>query len=173
MIELMETQPSATQNPSLPQEQPQTVTPADLDEIMQNYLMFEVSGGVTIDEGGKTGRMTLAEFCANYGIDRTTLWRRKQNIPNWDEMKREVRKQTWADRRVTKVWNGIFLRAAKGDYQQAALFLKNFSSEPVILPNEKLEIETGENLTRLLELAERRAKERNIIDATETTETNT
>jgi hypothetical protein len=163
----MNPQPAATGTKISTEVKKKIVAFSDLDLIEREYLVYDAAGGVGIDESFQTKKMPIDDFALKLGVDRTTLWRRKQAIENWDDLKADIREQLWSDRRVTKVWNGIFARGAKGDYQQALLFLANWSKREVKIPNQKNELELGNNLAEFLNATKQRAEEHNlkVIDA--------
>jgi hypothetical protein len=56
-------------------------------------------------------------------VNRGTLYEWQKKIPNFWSMVRERRMIIGSQARTNAVWKGVYLRAAKGDAEQAKLFL--------------------------------------------------
>lgn len=139
----------------------------DLNRLQMELLAHQACGGLFVDEDNKTGKMTVEELAGRLGVTRDALYKAKSLIPDddWQRLRRDMRQKIWSESRITKVWNGVFARGAKGDYQQALLFLTNWSKEKIVIPAQKVEAEVGDNLADLLLLAQKRAREHNIDEA--------
>lgn len=160
----METPQNSTTQIQTPPDPPKKVELTDLNRLQLEFLTHQACGATYVDEDGKTGRMSVEELATELGVTRFALYKAKELIDpdDWQRLMKEVRSRVWSQTRITRVWNGIFLRAAKGDYQQALLFLTNFSPDDVKIPNQKSELELGDNLAEFLLTAQKRAKENNL-----------
>lgn len=121
-----------------------------LSFTQEQYIDFCACAGLIVKEDGAIKKMTIGEFATTHGVDRTTLYNWQKSIPKFDQMVEKRRFQIFTKNRVAAVWNGVFLRAAKGDAEQAKMILGHYAGwQP---PSQKHEV-TVSGLGDLVNLA--------------------
>jgi len=140
----------------------------------EQWIDYNAVGGLITHDDGTLEPMSIAVFASKLGVHRNTLTRWKKEIPNFWDLVKKRRHEIGTQTRTNKVWNGVYLRAARGDAEQAKIWLSTFDNwQP---PAQKHEVQVGTGLADLV--AQKRAqieRERNVIDATtseDTTQTN-
>jgi DNA-binding XRE family transcriptional regulator len=76
-------------------------------------------------------RQSAASLAADLGISRQTIYEWPKTISDFT-IKTAKAQQEIIRANVTSVWNGVFIRAAKGEYKPAELFLSQF--DPYFTP---------------------------------------
>lgn len=155
-------------------QEPQAATPEQqaLDAVAQKikddqllkyqqeqWVDFCAVGGMITRADGEIEVLTIGQFAKSMRVDRTTLYRWRNSIPNfWDKVEAR-RREIFSRDRTTKVWNGVFLRAAKGDAEQAKIWLSAHAKwQP---PSQKHEVSVS-GLGDLVNLA----RKKKIIEGT-------
>lgn len=92
----------------------------------QQFIDFCALGGLLTDEAGNFTRLTLNDFAEMIQVDRVTLWRWKKAIPYFDQKVRERRIVISKGTRASKVYNGLYLKACKGDPAAVRLWAEIF-----------------------------------------------
>jgi len=147
-----------TDTPTLPVQ----VSPEPIEITPQHdeYIAFVACNGMlpTEDSSELVRKMTASEFAQNLGVARETLYAWRKSIPNfWDRVDQKRREIGGKDR-LSKVWNGIYLKAASGNPQAAAIYLANFAPK-FVMPGQKAEREGDTGIADLLELGRKRQRE--------------
>lgn len=142
-----------------------TVPVTELDDRKLLYIDFTALGGLITEDDGELKPMKLQDFAAKIGVDRTTLYLWKRKIPNFWDLVRARRMEIGSQARVNKVWNGVYLRAAKGDAEQAKIFLSTFDGwQP---PMQRQTVELGDSWAALLANKRKKVIEGQVSDATD------
>ena len=128
-----------------------------LDDLKyEQYVSFVAVGGLLTDDDGKIKKMSLQDFANSIAVDRKTLYNWKARADFWDKVGTR-RSEIFSQNRITAVWNGLFLRAAKGDAEQAKIILGEYAKwQP---PSQKHDVQIG-GLMDLVKVA----LSKNIID---------
>jgi hypothetical protein len=106
------------------------------------YISFVASGGIITNEDGVVGqKMTAKQFADKVGVTRESLYRWQKTIPNfWDRVNKR-RAEIFNQNRITAIWNGLYLKAAAGNPEQAKIILGHFANwQP---PTQKTEVRIG------------------------------
>lgn len=114
------------------------------------YIAFVACGGLLPSEGGAGHKMTATQLAEELKVDPATLWRWRQQIPDFWERVGAKRSEIGGKDRLSAVWNGVFLKAAAGNAECAKIYLKNFDTQ-YIDPMQKIEHEIGGSWAALLE----------------------
>lgn len=122
-----------------------------------DWLTFCAAGGLVTHEDGELQTMTITEFARHYKVDRQKLWRMKYRIPNWDNLMRMRRKQLFNESRLSKIINGLYLKAAAGHAKQAEMLWSYFGD---YVPPQQKEQATGDD--GFAELLRKRQKRKEI-----------
>lgn len=137
------------------------------------YIAFVACNGLlpAEDHADLVKKMTALEFAQALGVARETLYAWRKSIPNFWDRVNEKRREIGSKDRLSKVWNGVFLKAASGNPQAAALYLTNFDPN-FKMPGAKQEKQGDTGLADLLEMGRKRqlelesgAVEGEVIDA--------
>ena len=131
---------------------------------LDNYITYLAVGGLRLDEDGDMKQLKLRDFADQLGVTRQTLWNWRKNVPNLAQMVRDRRKEMFSVDAESLVWKGVMLRAAKGDAEQAKMFLSHFSDYQ--LPTQKTEQSVEVKGLGDLIKAALIAKRGEVIDAT-------
>lgn len=134
------------------------------------YIAYCAVGGIITEEDGILAKkMTTKEFAEKLGVDRTTLYLWQKSVPDFWERVNEQRSQIFTGSRLTAVWNGLFLQAAKGNVEAAKVILGQYANwQP---PAQKHELDVGTGLADLLQGVRKRKQieaaqsKRVVIDA--------
>lgn len=136
----------------------------DLDGRDQTIIDYTAMGGVDIGQDGSFRSLTVVEFANRIGYaSRQSIYDRLDalgKLPNYHDIVRGRQKYLQKTVGVLAVHKGLFLRGAKGDYQQAVAYLVNHDPD-FILPAQKVEHEAGNSWSKLLDKARQRAEEDN------------
>jgi hypothetical protein len=138
----------------------QSVVDATLTPAKEYYITFCAGNGLSVQEDGSFAKISAEQFAASIGVDRRTLYRWRDTIPEFGKRVKDRRREIFNANRESMVWNGLFLRAAKGDHKQAEMILSHFSDYTP--PTQKHEVKIG-GLADLAKLARQKDK---VIDAT-------
>lgn len=93
----------------------------------QMYIDYCAIGGLMTDEDGNFTRITLDDFARNYlGVTRQACQLWKSKIVDFDAKVRARRIQISKGSRATKVYNGLYLKAATGDTSAVRLWAELF-----------------------------------------------
>jgi hypothetical protein len=104
------------------------------------YATYCACGGIMIDDDGTIKKQSVTEFAKSIGVDRVTLHRWKKRDGFWDlvEVKRA---EVFQKSRLSAIWNGLTLRAMKGDAKQAEMILSAYAGyQP---PSQKHEVKVS------------------------------
>ena len=128
-----------------------TLTDINLQQLQ--YVDFVALGGLLTDESGEFRTMTTREFADQVGVSRNTLYTWQKTIPDFWEKVRIRRLEITKRTRATKVYNGLFLKAARGDPAAVKLWSEIFDNyQP---PAQKHEVSIG-GLADLAKIAEQK-----------------
>jgi hypothetical protein len=107
----------------------------------EEYISYCAVGGLITEVDGTLKKMSLEQFSDQLKVDRKTLYNWKQTIPKfWDRVEKR-RGEIFTQSRISVVWNGLMLRAAKGDAEQAKIILGHYANwQP---PTQKTEVRIG------------------------------
>lgn len=136
----------------------------DVTEVHRLYIDFVSVGGLITDDDGTMTVMSTQDFANKIGVERTTLYTWRKKIPNFWEKVRERRMKIGSQARTNKVWNGVYLRAAKGDAEQAKIWLSTFDDwRP---PAQAHEVKVNHGLADLIAAKQLQdSQNRKVIDA--------
>lgn len=172
------TPPAAAQPvPAVAAVEPTAITPAppkavvatpsryeDLDGRDQAIIDYTAMGGVDIGRDGSFRSLTVVEFANRIGYaSRQSIYDRLEvlsKLDNYHDIVRGRQKYLQKTVGVLAVHKGLFLRGAKGDYQQAVAYLVNHDPD-FVLPAQKIEHEAGNSWSKLLDKARQRSEEAN------------
>jgi len=128
------------------------------DRALDLYKEYCATGGLEMGDDGNFKRVSAQEFAERIGWGRRTLYDWQKSEPNFWADVNAKREQLYGGAWTQIVWRGVFLRAAKGDYKQAEMFLSHHSN--YVPPSKKSETEnSSQSWTGLLLLAEKRKKQ--------------
>lgn len=85
------------------------------------YITFKALGGLLVDDDGVITKMTQEDFCEKYGVNVSTVWRWRQNMPNLGELIRERREAIAPLARESAAWNQLFLLGMQKQDKRAAV----------------------------------------------------
>lgn len=95
--------------------------------LQENYIEYKAVGGLITSDDGAVSKMNVEDFANKIGVNSVTLWRWQKLIPNFEQRVEAKRNEIFTTSRVTAVWNGVYLRALRGDAEQAKLFLGTYA----------------------------------------------
>lgn len=157
----------ALQNPTNANDLPQVTVGMLPDETIviktlePKHLMwidYCALGGMMTDDAGKITNMTIQQFADRLTVHRSTLNEWKKSIPNfWDMVKRR-RIELSKNSRASKVYNGLFLKAAQGDPKAVKLWAELFDGYQPAAQKHDVKISGLMDLVNI-------ARKRNIIEA--------
>lgn len=97
----------------------------DLDPRKQALIDFVATGGMVIDDlQDRPTKLTAEDLANKLGVDRRTLYRWRDSMPNFWDLVTERRNEIYNRSRMTKVYNAVFNKAIKGDIAAANLLMK-------------------------------------------------
>lgn len=131
----------------------------ELQERQEYYITYYAANGLSVHDDGSFEKISAEKFAAKIGVHRTTLYEWQKSIPNFQARVRARRKEIFNGTREAMIWNGLFLRAAKGDSKQAEMLLSHFSD--YVPPTQRHEVKIG-GLADLAKIA--RKKQAGVID---------
>lgn len=137
----------------------ETVDDATLTPAKEYYITFCAGNGLSVQEDGSFAKISAEQFAASIGVDRRTLYRWRDTIPDFNKRVKERRREIFNANREAMIWNGLFLRAAKGDHKQAEMILSHFGD--YLPPSQRHEVRVS-GLADLLKMA--RNKNRKVLD---------
>lgn len=151
---------------------PATVSAGRKKQVMispqqESYITFCSIQGMVVEEDGTIRKMTAQQFADRIGVHRDTLYDWQKRIPNFWDLVAKERKRLGGQNRVAKVYNGLFLKAAKGDAKAAAIYLANHDPN-FRMPAQKVEHEAGNSWAALLQQKRKNASdviEGEVVDA--------
>lgn len=136
----------------------------------EQYIAYTAFGGLIPDPNGEAAavKMTAQQFADQVGVSRQTLYDWRESITNFWERVDAKRREVSGRDRLSKVWNGIFLKAASGNAEAAKLYLTNFDPN-FKMPSQKVEVDASDMLVDALSLARNRRQviEGETVDATD------
>jgi hypothetical protein len=94
----------------------------------EEYISYCAVGGLITEVDGTLKKMSLEQFSEQLKVDRKTLYNWKKTIPNFWTRVEKRRGEIFTQSRISVVWNGLMLRAAKGDAEQAKIILGHFAN---------------------------------------------
>lgn len=141
-----------------------SVVDVRLQERQEHYITFYAANGLSVEEDGSFKKISAETFAHSIGVSRQTLYDWQKSIPNFQDRVRKRRQEIFTAGRESMVWNGLFLRAAKGDHKQAEMILSHFSDYTP--PTQKHEVRVN-GLADLAKIA-RAKNERTVLDAERT-----
>lgn len=170
-------------NPALAAK-PQNIENVEITAAQLMYIDYTALGGLITNEAGELGtigedgefhtgrKANMKDFAQYLGTTRQTLWNWQKSIPGfWDRVAAR-RKEMGGHYRLQKVWNGVYMKAAAGNPQAAALYLANFGGPDFHMPMQKVEHNLGGGMADLLNQARERERIQNnqpidgeVIDA--------
>jgi len=101
--------------------------PALLKVQLEEWITFTAIGGLVTEADGNLDPMTVSKFAELIKVPRRTLYNWRRDVPDFWQRVEIRRREMMSKDRITKVWNGVYLRAAKGDAAQATMILSHFS----------------------------------------------
>lgn len=131
--------------------EPQVMSADDILSFNQEqYIGYVAFGGLVPDPDGNAIaiKMTASQFAKNIKVARSTLYDWRNTIPNFWERVAEKRKEVGGKDRLSKVWNGVYMKAAAGNAEAAKLYLANFDPD-FRMPMEKVQHEAGNSWASL------------------------
>lgn len=117
-----------------------------------SWIDYCAIGGLRSDDDGHVWKMSMEDFATSIGSTRNTLYRWKITISNFNERVMQRRKELGVQSRLVHVYNGLYLKARRGDAPAAALFLANTDPE-FHMPNQRIEHDAAGSLLDVLEKA--------------------
>jgi hypothetical protein len=93
----------------------------------QAYIDFCATGGFIVDDNADKDetikRISAEQLGELLGVDRRTLYRWRDSIPNFWDLVAERRDELFSQARMTRIYNAMFKEALKGNVQAAKLML--------------------------------------------------
>jgi hypothetical protein len=150
------------------QNAPYTETPAPVTAYkfgaFDQYVSFCALGGLITSDDGELSKMTVSQFCQQWGIDRKTTYRWRQTLGFGDRI-RARREELFPLARETACWNRLYLIALQSnDYKAAVqaciILLGHFSGLMLPARRQPQPANQGNSWTELL----LKAREKGVID---------
>lgn len=163
----MDTPQNLTTEKPKTDESAQTVSLSPYEIHGQTYIDFCAVQGMMTKEDGEIKQMSAGEFAGMIGVRRETLYDWQKRIPNFWDRVQERRKQIGGQNRIMKVYNGLYLRAAAGNPQAAAIWLANHDPD-FRMPTQPVKHELGNSWAALLE-QKRKAIDGEVADGSSPT----
>jgi acyl-CoA hydrolase len=153
--------------------------PIDLGDVItvaqDDWITYCATGGleVVMEEVVKDGRSSInqlrqtsiTKFAQTHNVDRKTLYNWKKSIPDFQRRVDERRRQIFTDDRMALVWNGLFMRAAKGDAKQAEMIASHFGD--YVPPTQKVQVDVGDNFVDMMSMIQADAQPKQVIEETQ------
>lgn len=142
-----------------------TVEPVATKDLRHDlYVDYCAIGGLITNDDGSFRKMTGDELALELGVNRTTLWRWQDIIPNFQERVKARRIELSKRSRASKVYNGLYLRAAQGYAAEVRLWAEIFDGyQPA---PQRLQHSLGDGFADVMKVAQarREAIEGKVID---------
>lgn len=121
------------------------------------FVSYTAYGGLIPDEDGEkiAVRLTMSGFAKKVGVSRQSLYAWRESIPGFWDLVAERRKLMGSRDRLTRVWNGVYMKATTGNPEAAKLYLANFDPD-FKMPTQKHEVEAGDSLVEAIGIARAR-----------------
>lgn len=97
-----------------------------LTQQQEQFISYKAVGGISVEVGADTVRVTMTEFADSIGVDRTTLYLWQKTIPNFWQRVKERREAIGGRDMVANVWQRVYLDAMAGKAEQQKMFLGVF-----------------------------------------------
>lgn len=122
------------------------------------FVSYCALGGLITSDEGKISKMSVSQFCEQYGVDRRTTYRWRQT-PGFDDKVRARREELFPLARETAAWNQLFLLGLQTDDKRAAvealkLFLGHFGGLHLPAKRQPITYQPN-NLAEMLMMAEK------------------
>lgn len=143
-----------------------------LNELQDKWISYCAIGGIVTETGfenvfnDRAGRevpeiitkISVTEFAQKLGVDRATLYKWKNNIPDFGMKVRQRREEIFPVARETALFNQAYLIAMTGRGQAAASMITMLLGHgaKLQLPKQRTELEAGQNLMELMNIARKK-----------------
>lgn len=130
---------------------------SQLSYIQRAYIDWRALNGLITDEDG-IRKMTLSDLAKELKVERSTIYRAIEKIPNlWDLINDRLKEIAPRSRlaRVREIW---YIKAAKGEFQHLQLWLANFDPD-FRMPTQKHEHDASGGLADVLRIAKERMQQ--------------
>jgi len=134
----------------------------DITPVQDDYITFVACDGLMVESGDKLLQISMGEYAKRIGVHRQTLYDWQKSIPDFWPRVTARAAEIFTRKRRMKIYNGLFLRAARGDAAQAALLLSHFpdaEGRTFQPPAQKHEVTASDDVVSLLNQARQRARE--------------
>lgn len=132
----------------------------------EEYVTYCALGGLITSDDGVLSKMTLSQFCQQFGINRKTAYRWRQQTPDFGERVRRRREEIFPLARESACWNQLYLigvtslgENGHGDHKAAVqalkLMLGHFGGLRLASAKQQ-DIEGRQSWSELLNLARKR-----------------
>jgi len=145
-----------------PVNSPKNVESKPLTVAQDDFITFVACDGLMVEAGGQLEQINMTQYANRIGVDRTTLYNWQKSIPDFWPRVTARAAEIFTRKRRMKIYNGLFLRAARGDAAQAALLLSHFpdaEGRTFQPPAQKHEVTASDDVVSLLNQARQRARE--------------
>jgi len=137
---------------------------SELNTIQQAYVDYKALGGlITTDDGIR--KMTVDELAGMLAVDRRTVYRNRDAVPNFWDLVAERRKELVPRERLAKM-NEIWYLKAMGNgpssFQYFQLWQANFNPD-FRMPTEKHQVEIGNGMADLVNKMRKKISSENTI----------
>jgi hypothetical protein len=99
----------------------------ELTPQKQAWIDFVATAGVTIDEEGERKKITAEKLSKELKVNRVTLYRWRETIPNFWQLVARRRDEIYSHSRMTVVYNAMLKKAEQGDVAAAKLLMNQSS----------------------------------------------
>ena len=97
-----------------------------LTQQQEQFISYKAVGGMSVEVGGDTMRVTMTDFAKSIGVDRTTLYLWQKSIPNFWGRVKDRREAIMGRDMVANVWQRIYLDAMAGKADQQKMIVGTF-----------------------------------------------
>jgi predicted transcriptional regulator len=118
---------------------------------------YDAAGGLFIDSDGKMIQPSVSELATLAGINRTTVYNWRKDIPNYQDIVKKRRGEIFTQERVNKIWAAVYLRARKGDFKQAEMILSHY--DDYVPPTQKVEVDVETGLADIMQLVRKKKQQ--------------